>query len=99
MERTVIDLTADDHEDNTHKERDNDVPPSIDLIKTSSSSFYPFYLLSTCDSSSPSRRMPYEISLQDILSGEIKAVLLMNYKYDMSWLVASCPILTVGMED
>ena len=52
---------------------------------------HPFYLLSTCASSFES----YEVTLNDILSGDIKSLLLMNYMYDIPWLCDHCPQLSV----
>lgn len=53
---------------------------------------FPFYLLSTSTSESYS----YEININDIISGEnIKLILLMNYLYDINWLINTCPILLV----
>jgi hypothetical protein len=54
---------------------------------------YPFYLLSTSSSSES-----YEVNLNDILCGDIKSLLLMNYMYDIPWLVDHCPRLLVIVE-
>jgi hypothetical protein len=52
---------------------------------------HPFYLLSTSTSSSES----YEVTLNDILCGDFKSLLLMNYMYDIPWLLSHCPRLSV----
>jgi hypothetical protein len=50
----------------------------------------PFYLLASCLSNES-----HELTLNDILCGQIKSILLMNYMYDFPWLAVHCPILSV----
>lgn len=76
----VIDLTDDGDGVKLHQsEPNNPLLPS-----------FPFYLLSTQASNED-----YELTLNDILCGNIRSILLMNYMYDFNWLLKYCSLLQV----
>ena len=54
---------------------------------------YPFYLLSTSNCSN--RNCHYEVNLNDLCNGNLQLILLMNYQYEINWLIQTCPALLV----
>jgi hypothetical protein len=77
----IIDLTDDDPQEQSHT-----------LQETTA--WVPFYLnYSRCVSHEANNNT---LGLTDLINGDIKKIFLMNYQFDMNWLIKTCPLLRVS---